>query len=121
MSQAKLVGLLRTESGALVQINNSRRAVYGYDQRVEAFGSAGMLRAENRRETTLEHSSADFTRLGKIPYSSSVTQNFSPPSSTTSSPWSRAERILDQRFRNSNHIRQPYRAYRPTCEPRGPD
>jgi hypothetical protein len=28
---------------------------------------------------------------------------------------------LDQRFRNSNHIRQPYRAYRPTCERRGAD
>ena len=28
---------------------------------------------------------------------------------------------LDQRFRNSNHIRQPYRAYSPRYERRAPD
>ena len=45
---------LRAASGALVHINNSRRCAYGYDQRLEVFGEAGMLRAENRRETTVE-------------------------------------------------------------------
>lgn len=45
---------LRAVSGALVHINNSRRASYGYDQRVEAFGSLGMLQAANRRATTVE-------------------------------------------------------------------
>jgi myo-inositol 2-dehydrogenase/D-chiro-inositol 1-dehydrogenase len=39
---------LKTASGALGHINNSWRAIYGYDQRVEVFGSRGMLRAENR-------------------------------------------------------------------------
>ena len=39
---------LKTAGGAIAQINNSRRAVYGYDQRIEAFGSKGMLRAGNR-------------------------------------------------------------------------
>ena len=34
-------------SGAITTIDNSRRAVYGYDQRVEAFGSAGMASSEN--------------------------------------------------------------------------
>ncbi len=34
-------------NGVLCTIDNSRRAVYGYDQRVEAFGAKGMLRAEN--------------------------------------------------------------------------
>ncbi len=43
---------LKTASGALGHINNSWRAVYGYDQRVEVFGSEGMLRAENRPETS---------------------------------------------------------------------
>lgn len=43
---------LKTASGALGHINNSWRAVYGYDQRVEVFGSQGMLRAENRPETS---------------------------------------------------------------------
>ena len=45
---------LESESGVLCQINNSRRAVYGYDQRIEVFGSAGMARAENVTPTTLE-------------------------------------------------------------------
>ncbi len=35
------------ESGAIAVIDNSRRAVYGYDQRSEVFGSAGMVRVEN--------------------------------------------------------------------------
>ncbi len=37
------------ESGALVNIDNSRRAVYGYDQRVEVFGSKGMAGTENNK------------------------------------------------------------------------
>jgi myo-inositol 2-dehydrogenase/D-chiro-inositol 1-dehydrogenase len=41
---------LRFASGAIGSIDNSRRAVYGYDQRVEAFGSGGMLQTENRPE-----------------------------------------------------------------------
>ncbi len=45
---------LTTKSGKLCQISNSRRAVYGYDQRIEAFGSKGMLRAGNRRASSLE-------------------------------------------------------------------
>ena len=45
---------LKTKSGAICQITNSRRAVYGYDQRIEVFGSGGMLRAGNRTETSLE-------------------------------------------------------------------
>lgn len=39
---------LKTASGKLCQISNSRRACYGYDQRIEVHGSEGMLRAENR-------------------------------------------------------------------------
>jgi myo-inositol 2-dehydrogenase/D-chiro-inositol 1-dehydrogenase len=47
---------MRTASGALCQISNSRRASYGYDQRIEAHGSKGMLRAGNLVESTLEYS-----------------------------------------------------------------
>jgi myo-inositol 2-dehydrogenase/D-chiro-inositol 1-dehydrogenase len=47
--------LLRTASDRLCHINNSRRAAYGYDQRIEVFGARGMLRAENLGETTVEH------------------------------------------------------------------
>jgi len=39
---------MEMKSGALVTIDNSRRAIYGYDQRIEAFGAAGMLWAENQ-------------------------------------------------------------------------
>ena len=45
---------MTTPSGKLCQISNSRRATYGYDQRIEVFGSKGMLRAENKPENFLE-------------------------------------------------------------------
>lgn len=54
--------LLRAASGALVHINNSRRCAYGYDQRIEAFGAAGMLQAHNRHLTTVERWDAAATR-----------------------------------------------------------
>ncbi|MCL4105503.1 UNVERIFIED_CONTAM: hypothetical protein GTU68_055634 [Idotea baltica] len=45
---------LKTASGKLCQISNSRRATYGYDQRIEVHGAGGMLRAENMLENTVE-------------------------------------------------------------------
>ncbi|MEO7208250.1 MAG: inositol 2-dehydrogenase [Steroidobacteraceae bacterium] len=39
--------LLRTETGRLCVISNTRRSGYGYDQRVEAYGSAGTVRVDN--------------------------------------------------------------------------
>jgi len=42
---------VRTRRGRLCQINTSRRAAYGYDQRVEVLGSGGMLAAGNHRPT----------------------------------------------------------------------
>ena len=39
--------MLRHENGCITTIDNSRQAVYGYDQRVEAFGSGGMAASEN--------------------------------------------------------------------------
>lgn len=42
---------LRTRGGALCQINTSRRAAYGYDQRFEVLGSHGLLQAGNVRPT----------------------------------------------------------------------
>ncbi len=41
--------IMKTASGKLCHINNSRRAAYGYDQRIEAFGEKGMLQAGNHR------------------------------------------------------------------------
>ena len=51
--------VLSFASGALCQISNSRRAVYGYDQRIEVFGTKGMLRAHNRTPTSVELSTED--------------------------------------------------------------
>ena len=53
--------VMRAASGALVHINNSRRAVYGYDQRVEAFGANGMVQSDNLRASTLTRSGAQAT------------------------------------------------------------
>jgi myo-inositol 2-dehydrogenase/D-chiro-inositol 1-dehydrogenase len=50
--------LLKTLSGKIAQISNSRRATYGYDQRIEVHGSLGLLAAGNQRATTVEHASA---------------------------------------------------------------
>jgi myo-inositol 2-dehydrogenase/D-chiro-inositol 1-dehydrogenase len=53
--------LLRTASGKMCHINNTRRAVYGYDQRIEVFGSKGMLRAANLAPTSVERFGAQAT------------------------------------------------------------
>ena len=42
---------IRTKRGRLCQINTSRRAAYGYDQRFEVLGSGGMLQAGNHAPT----------------------------------------------------------------------
>lgn len=52
---------LRGSKGELVTIVNSRHSSYGYDQRLEAFGSGGMLLAKNQTPTTVEHYSAEHT------------------------------------------------------------
>lgn len=44
---------MRTASGRQCHINGCREAVYGYDQRFEIFGSAGMLLNDNLRPTTV--------------------------------------------------------------------
>ncbi len=60
--------ILTHENGCITTIDNSRQAVYGYDQRVEAFGSAGMAVSENPREHTAEIHTPDGTRQQNIPY-----------------------------------------------------
>ncbi|MEM6371709.1 MAG: inositol 2-dehydrogenase [Pseudomonadota bacterium] len=50
---------LTTASGKICQISNSRRATYGYDQRIEVHGEKGMLRADNVLENTVEVATAD--------------------------------------------------------------
>ena len=49
---------IRTKRGRLCQINTSRRAAYGYDQRFEVLGSEGMLQAGNHAPTEVVASTA---------------------------------------------------------------
>jgi myo-inositol 2-dehydrogenase/D-chiro-inositol 1-dehydrogenase len=46
--------ILETASGRQALISNSRRATYGYDQRIEVHGSKGMVAAENQRPVSIE-------------------------------------------------------------------
>ncbi|HPF87258.1 MAG TPA: inositol 2-dehydrogenase [Candidatus Limiplasma sp.] len=50
---------LKFENGAMGVIDNSRRAAYGYDQRVEVFCEKGMAAGENDGDTTVRVSTAD--------------------------------------------------------------
>ena len=45
--------MLRSSSGRLALISNSRRATYGYDQRIEVHGAGGMMSAGNPVATTI--------------------------------------------------------------------
>jgi myo-inositol 2-dehydrogenase/D-chiro-inositol 1-dehydrogenase len=55
--------MLSTASGKHATISNSRRATYGYDQRIEVHGSKGAVSAENQRPVSIEVANADgYTR-----------------------------------------------------------
>jgi myo-inositol 2-dehydrogenase/D-chiro-inositol 1-dehydrogenase len=54
--------ILRSKNGVLIHINNSRRAVYGYDQRVEIFGSKGMMISGNQSPTSVEKFNDSYTK-----------------------------------------------------------
>lgn len=55
--------VLTTASGRQCMISNSRRATYGYDQRIEVHGSRGAVSAENQRPVSIEIANdAGYTR-----------------------------------------------------------
>ena len=56
------------ENGAISTIDNRRQAVYGYDQRVEAFGSEGMAASENPLTATAVTRTADGSHSPTLPY-----------------------------------------------------
>jgi len=56
-----LMVIMQTPSGRQCHINNCRQSVYGYDQRFEVFGSAGMLLNDNLRSSTLRRYGAEET------------------------------------------------------------
>ncbi|WP_176086708.1 inositol 2-dehydrogenase [Martelella sp. HB161492] len=51
--------ILTTADGRQCQISNSRRATYGYDQRIEVLGSKGAVSAENQRPVAIEIADAE--------------------------------------------------------------
>jgi len=59
---------LKFKNGAIGLIDNSRKAVYGYDQRVEVFGSRGCVAAGNDKPSTVEIHGEDWVRSEKPKY-----------------------------------------------------
>ena len=62
------VVVLEFSGGRMATIKNSRRAVYGYDQRVELLGAEGMLEAENVLENTVVKSTVEGVSSAKPEY-----------------------------------------------------
>ena len=60
--------MLQHENGAITMIDNSRQAVYGYDQRVEVFGSKGLVGSDNPLMTSTISRNESGTQLAKMPY-----------------------------------------------------
>lgn len=59
---------LKLKSGAIAVINNCRRASYGYDQRLEAFGSLGQVEVQNDTDSTAVLSDANGVTKEKPKY-----------------------------------------------------
>ena len=57
---------MQTASGRIAVITNSRRATYGYDQRLEVHGSKGLLTAANVHNTTVSIHNADGVKADPI-------------------------------------------------------
>jgi len=60
--------ILKFAGGALGLIDNSRKAVYGYDQRLEVFCAEGVAMAENESETTLSMGDVDGFHASRLPH-----------------------------------------------------
>jgi myo-inositol 2-dehydrogenase/D-chiro-inositol 1-dehydrogenase len=56
--------VLRSASGAVATVVNSRRCAFGYDQRIELFGAEGMLQAFNQAPTSIRTTLATSTDAG---------------------------------------------------------
>lgn len=60
--------MLRFANGAIGTIDNSRKAIYGYDQRIEVFGSGGMVQAHNNTPDNDVYTNADGVHSAKPLY-----------------------------------------------------
>lgn len=62
------ITILKFENGSIGVIENSRSTVYGYDQRVEVFGSDGMVSVGNKLLDTVEITDSEATKKSLLPY-----------------------------------------------------
>ncbi len=67
--------IMRTADGKQCHINNSRTAVYGFDQRIELMGARGMLLSNNRRPHAMKSFTADRTDVA-APFFSFFTERY---------------------------------------------
>jgi myo-inositol 2-dehydrogenase/D-chiro-inositol 1-dehydrogenase len=63
-----VVLILKFKNGAIGMVDNSRQAVYGYDQRVEIFGSKGCAIADNEPSNTVRLYTLENIKEDNIPY-----------------------------------------------------
>ena len=59
---------LKFKNGAIGAIDNSRQAVYGYDQRLEVFCLNGMAKADNQMENTVTTGNVDGFTASRLPF-----------------------------------------------------
>jgi len=59
--------VLKYKNGAMALVDNSRQAVYGYDQRVEVFGTKGAAMADNDVPNNVKIYTKENTQQDKIP------------------------------------------------------
>lgn len=59
---------LKFKNGAIGAIDNSRQAVYGYDQRLEVFCLNGMAKADNELENTVTSANESGFTSSRLPY-----------------------------------------------------
>jgi len=59
---------LKFKNGAIGAIDNSRQAVYGYDQRLEVFCLNGVAKADNQMENTVSTGNADGFATSRLPF-----------------------------------------------------
>jgi len=71
------VVIMRSAGGALCQIANSRHCAFGYDQRLEAFGSTGMLAVHNQLPTSVRYAGPGRTEAAG-PYSGFFLERYGP-------------------------------------------
>jgi myo-inositol 2-dehydrogenase/D-chiro-inositol 1-dehydrogenase len=64
-----VVASLVFPSGITATIDINRKSVYGYDQRIEAFGDEGMIQAENYHNTSLLQANVGGIKRPPVDYS----------------------------------------------------